>query len=354
MYGNNRSALVSRFLDFWLLGGLSIFTLLGMTIFQKYFPAVKINSNSVLYSLVLLKIIFEVPHVLSSYQIAYARGKQFIKKNWVTTLLLPLILAFIFFVIFVKSVFLGLSPESFFVALASGIFFLFGWHRSMQTFGCMLIYSKYDNYLISDFQKKYIKFFLIVMWIFGYLNLNYNAPSFVFYDIKIPRTDVAQNILFVADFGMFLAWLGFAYIIVYKNLKNHKKLPSINFMISPLALFIWWSAFLLNWNFYYFLLPTFHALQHLSFVYGSNFQRPFTSSYSVLSKFSRPLHFCRLVISAAFIYLVSDLLIATFNIPKSISILLGVFIILISLHHYFLDRIIWKSSDNLVKATILN
>ena len=349
-----RSALVSRFLDFWLLGGLSIFTLLGMTLFQKYFPYTELNSRAVLYALILLKIVFEVPHVISSYQMVYVRDRRFIKKNWATTLLLPFILFFVFLVVFIKSIFFGISPEGLVVVLASAIFFLFGWHRSMQTYGCMLIYSKYDNYFISDFQKKYIKFFLIVMWIFGYLNLNHNAPSFVFYDITVSRIEIDRNILVAADIGMFLAWLGFAFIVVYKNIKDQKKLPSINFMIAPLALFIWWSAFLLNWNFYYFLLPSFHALQHLSFVYGSNFQRPFETTSALLFRLSRHFYFFRLVLLAALIYLVSDLLIANFDIHKNMSILLGIVIILISLHHYFLDRIIWKSSDGIVKATVLN
>ena len=160
---HQRRALISRNLDFWLLGGFSIFSLVFLFILKSIFSIELMSILQFSLLLLVLKIGIEFPHLLASYKIAYSQGRNFILNHWAVLLLVPLFLIVAFFLIIFSNQKFYTYAQNIIQWLVCAVFFLLGWHRSMQTYGCMIVYSRYDSYELSRLQRSYIKFFLLII-----------------------------------------------------------------------------------------------------------------------------------------------------------------------------------------------
>ena len=215
-----KTALISRGIDFWLLGGLSILALFLFVAIDKFFFPGILNNTHFFILLPILKICIEFPHLIASYRVAYSRGQSFVFRHWPITILMPAILILLMGALLFENQSFHWPSEVLIKWSAATIFFIFGWHRSMLAFGCMMIYSKFDDYQISRQQRLFLKLFLIIMWLFGYINLVRNSPNFSFYGLDVPMARVDNSFVLFADLLMVVAWACFGYYVIYKNVQT--------------------------------------------------------------------------------------------------------------------------------------
>lgn len=273
--GNNQQdyLFISRSVDFLMLGGLSI--LIWFPIYFLQDDISLVNSFALAIPGVALPLAYWInyPHFMASYKLAYLQGKGFISDNWFQLIFVPaalIILIFVSFnnwsssvadnrfVIFFNLLFetlglktrVGLYPNLGSEILGSLILLLYftvGWHYSKQTFGCMMVYAKLDNYRLGILERNIIRYALLSTWWVGWLYSNCSEGSYPFYGLEVHRLNlpyvwfqasyVITSALFIATAGIFL-----------RNYIRSGKAPSVNFLVPMVALLIWHIPLFTNLN----------------------------------------------------------------------------------------------------------
>src|SRR5687768_16070682 len=88
-----------RIADFWLLGGASIAAWMVFAIAQllrSENPLVEHRLQQVGPTFALLSLLFNHPHFMASYRMAYGRSLPFYRRNWVAMLAVPVLLVLLF------------------------------------------------------------------------------------------------------------------------------------------------------------------------------------------------------------------------------------------------------------------
>jgi hypothetical protein len=89
-----RQALTTRFLDFWLLGGLSILVWLVMFATQGFRAAWAIDQQfkNLTFTTASLSLLVNYPHFLISYKLAYSRGQAFVTRHAWQLVVVPILM----------------------------------------------------------------------------------------------------------------------------------------------------------------------------------------------------------------------------------------------------------------------
>lgn len=166
-----RHLLGSRLLDFWMLGGFS--SLLWLPLYLLLKQSATLVSLGLALPAVALALAYAVnhPHFMASYKLAYTQGHRFILQNWDQLLAVPLAMLGLLAIAYLNweapiggnavartvnalLASLGLATRignypnlgseilSYFVHF---MYFTVGWHYSKQTFGCMMVYARFDS-----------------------------------------------------------------------------------------------------------------------------------------------------------------------------------------------------------------
>jgi hypothetical protein len=163
-----------------------------------------------------------------------------------------------------------------------------------------------------------------------------------FFGVDLPQIPISKMLLSLVNAGLFLGLLSFIMIVLVFKSWRERRPPSANFLVPWIAIMVWFSSYVVSLNYFLYLTPTFHSLQYLGFVAGYGRER------------KSLLHYLRLA-GALMIagYIVMRI------VPEHLGNLIGSGIlgmyILVSLHHYLVDSVIWKTSDqpvydNLIRA----
>lgn len=362
-----RSYVYSQFVDFWLLGGLSIFVCLFMHMANHFKSDVEIINlrfvqMGALFSV--LSLFFNYPHFMMSYRFGYSRGYKFIRHYWFSLLVLPLTLLSIFLLayFFYNSDLLGTRyGES---ALNYTILLMYltvGWHYSKQIYGCMMVYAFYDEYPLGKWQKLIIRWSTLSVGIYQFA---YVANTFA----RKPKEQYSQGFNIQSQFSMpfllppWLESLAILLMILLGGLtlisfgliyKRHKRFPSINFLVPWMSFYIWWIPFGDLPEYYILMVPFFHSIQYLLFAYRIEHQE-LAENFKNNSKF-----FIRvlLVLAAGFLFFefIPDILDKNLetNVYQTRWFFVTVFATFLNVHHFFIDSVIWKFKDKEIKSKLL-
>jgi hypothetical protein len=375
-------ALISRFVDFWLLGGASLLVWGVMWLLQDYRSAWAVDSHfkNLAVTTISLSLLVNHPHFLVSYKLAYSRGVGFVRAHWwqlaavPALLLLAFALAFVAFTAPTASVLPFLAPlagllsawgantaaltparlgDLLFTLMFNVMFFTVGWHYTKQAFGCMMVYAHFDGYRLSPRQRACLKWSLLsVSW----LNLAYGSQAagplafshYTYYSIDLPDVLVPLSGAFVAT-GLVVV---VAAVFVPKYVAD-RQLPTPTMLVPYVAMYVWWMPFTRQHEFYYLLIPFFHSLQYLA----------------VVAK----LEHGRLKNAARFEVKATLLILGTIAagwlsfdlLPSALDAALGTFatwrifffftaaMLFINIHHYFIDNVIWRFRDPAVRQHLL-
>ena len=368
-------ALISRQVDFWLLGGASIAFWAICHLFEFLHPRFD-TAQSYLTNLPALfavaTLVVNAPHFMASYHLAYSRGRGFILQNWFQLILVPAMLVVALMVgdIFFASTIPGwdglgrtindaLAPLGIFLVigvypslgqelmqhLVSIMYLTVGWHYTKQVFGCFMVYSRYENYALTNRERNLIKASLLSIWGFNFFSI-FSVSN--------------MTHVFPASFYLFFEYLTVGlfllvgYQVFYRRWQQHGVLPPAPALVAWIAMFIWWMPFARSTTFFLFAVPFFHSLQYLPFykkVIDARYNNPETSARNFRFYFG-------FLVVAGFL---------AFNIgPEAIDYLrdsndrmqitywVAGFALLINIHHFFIDNAIWRLRDEKVRQWLLH
>ena len=379
----------ARFLDFWLLGGASIvaWCICALAeLLRADYSFVEVRMRQIAPTFLLLTLLVNYPHFMSSYRMAYSKGREFYVKNWFALFLVPALLLLLFFMAFTNLQ--NTDYESRFIqfinklcgftgfgyrmgenasvgldllGISAWIMFLtVGWHYSKQIFGCVMVYANYDSYPISLLQRRIIKFCVFGVAFYSFCYLSFHWRSFTLFGgvynlMGISITELAPPKI-LERLASLLVWAGipsFLYFVVYVNYKKLKKWPSWNFLIPLLAFYIWWIPLFPQAEFYLMLVPFFHSLQYLAFSYRMEKKEVEKSSRPFFQFSIRTLGL--LLLGFLVFEAIPGLLDSHLGAQLGISIFFTfAAMVFINIHHFFLDSILWRFADSNTRSVLLS
>ncbi len=377
-----KKSLLTRPFDFWFLGGASLVVWGVFVLFQFYREVQFVNEYfaSFVVTFSSLQVLVNYPHFMASYKLAYSRGKAFIFHNWFALLFIPFILVFYLFWAYLgmsgpysgllgtdninmvldqwnlgfqlpSHVSLGSHLMNFIINV---MFLTVGWHYTRQVYGCMMVYSYYDNYLLNALQRKMILFSLYSIWIVSLVNANLKSSYNDYWGLKYYSFQLGESVYFFSQLIVVVGFLFFLYFICFKNFKQLKKWPSPNFLVSYVAMHVWWFPMFIQHEYFAYAVPFFHSLQYLPFVYKLEKQNA-----SKLGDFRKQLKitiivFLLILLGFLSFDLVPNVLDKYVTSEWSFFFFIASFSVFINIHHYFIDSVIWRFKDPVVKQALLS
>ena len=375
------SALTTRFLDFWLLGGASIVVWLLMVLAQPFRTewAIDQHYRNVAPLALSLALVVNYPHFLLSYKLAYSRGRDFILRHWWQLIAVPLLLlgllgsAYTWFELPVRDiqalVTTGRTLSAWGVnaqvvagprlgdVLLTAAFNLMvltiGWHYTKQVFGCAMVYAQYDGYPLTARQRGILKWSLLTVWLMVFVHNNIDGTfrelgGFSYSAFDLP--DVLAPISVAIVLGSLLL---VAYAVVFLNYRVTGRWPGATMIVPVAALYVWWLPVLHQQEFYLLLVPLFHSLQYLPFVYKMEEGRLQGGPRREL----RATALVGGVVLAGWLAfeLVPSRADADFGTFDAWGIYFFVIAatLFINIHHYFIDNVVWRFSNPEVRRYLL-
>jgi hypothetical protein len=375
-------ALTTRFLDFWLLGGASILVWLVMIGVQGFRTSWAIDQHfkNLTYTAASLSLLINYPHFLISYKLAYRRGRGFVMAHSWQLLIVPLLLIATFAMAFVAyDTPVGQLPlvptltgavgsvagtaqvlsgprlgDLLFTAVFNFMMLTVGWHYTKQVFGCMMVYSYFDGYQLTQAQRDLTKRSLLTIWVMNFVHTNIGGTANVFSQFKYYSFDLPDIAAPLAELVVLGGLVLVVYKVFYANYRDRGAVPSLNMLVPFIALYVWWMPQTRQYEFYFLLTPLFHSLQYLAFVYKMEDTR-------LKSGPNREVRATALVIG---IVLAGWL--AFEFVPNSLDNAVGTFsawnmfffftaaMLFINIHHYFIDNVLWRFRDPEVRAYLLS
>lgn len=371
---------VSRGMDFLLLGGISL--LLWIPFYFLSGQSALIGSMGLALPALAVTLGYWVnyPHFMASYKLAYTQGSAFIRTNWFQLVFVPIAMVLLLAIAYVywgrtigdSGGVLGINNFLDAIGLKTrvgnypnlgmellGYFVLFmyftvGWHYSKQTFGCMMVYAKFDQYPLSSIERNLIRYSLLSTWWLTWLYSNCSPGTFPFYGLTIHRLNLPYvwfQISYVVVALMFSALL-IMFVLKYRALK---KRPSWNFLVPMLAL-LTWHVPLFGQPQLFVVIALFHSLQYFPFVarVEATRYRKEERSYPV----GRLIGFFMLMV--AFGYMAFEHVPNTLDLQTNATTQfgLGFFIIAIvayiNIHHYFIDNVLWRFKNKEVRELLFD
>ena len=385
-----RSAVSTRFVDFWLLGGASIVLWAVMQVGQLFRDRSDMVDNHFVQVgavFALMQIFCNYPHFIISYRFGYGRGGGFIRRHWFALVVVPLsmiaayALAYLKFdyqltdlawVSAVNHVFetaglafrlgtldnMGTEILSFSVLLMN---MTVGWHYSKQVFGCVMAYAHYDRYSVSRVQRGVLKGSLFSVAFLNFFSLasfssdSTSNPLGKAFFFSVPLIPLGLPKFLVPLTAATTASFAVAVIveIFYRNYRSTGRLPSANLIVPWLAFHVWWLPVWRQSEYYLWAIPFFHSLQYLPFAYRleeHNFKK---SRWPALKK-SAFLAGLLLVGFCAF-ELIPNILDRTLETAWYLKtwFFTVAFIVFLNIHHFFIDSVVWKFDQKEVRAGLL-
>jgi hypothetical protein len=375
-------ALTTRFLDFWLLGGASILVWVVMFSLEPFRMnwAIDEHFRHLTVTTLSLSLLINYPHFLISYKLAYSRGRSFVFNYWWQLIAVPLgltaffVATYIYYevrverlpgVVYATAVLTGLGANAqtlagprvgdlMFTAAFNLMFLTIGWHYTKQVFGCMMVYAHFDQYPVTKTQRTITRWALLSIWAMVFVDYNLSGDfrawrGFSYSSLDLP--DIAGPIsqLFVV-FGLLLV----IYTVFYTNYKVTGRRPSVIMLAPFVALYLWWMPQTRQEEFFFLLVPLFHALQYLPFAHKMEDTRLRGTPH-------REARGTVIVLGL----ILSGWLIFEF-VPDTIDTMLGTFaswqvffffttvMLFINIHHYFIDNVLWRFKDPQIQAYLLD
>lgn len=383
--GPKTRALTTRTLDFWLLGGMSLFIWAGAhigNVFREDSWAFSHHFNNFLALSGSLALLCNYPHFMASYHLAYSQGIRFVANNAFQLIVVPIVLILVCYAGYVsyhgpqsanswllwigdglRSVGLytriGTLPttgQEIMGWLINAMNITVGWHYSKQTFGCVMVMANFDGYKFDQIGRTILKWSLHSIWFssFIYLNLGNERLDYFgvpYYGFAFPNWfhPVAMTLCGIALFGA-------AYAVIIRTRLHQGQWPSLNMLIAPVAFFAWYFPGIYHAEFATMIVPFFHSLQYLAFIQKVERGR-------LLDKHPRSIQLRGTLLALG---LAVTGFLAFEWIPNSVDVkansiqtMNGWFFfvctwLFINIHHYFIDNVIWRFKNPHIRRYLLS
>ncbi|MEN9337752.1 MAG: hypothetical protein RIQ41_66 [Candidatus Parcubacteria bacterium] len=353
----------------FLMGGCSILLYILFTLFVHK-DAVPVVST-VAFSLAFL---VNYPHFMASYYILYKENRHKLSSSvrylWVSTIV-PLVLLTLL-------VTAHLQSSTYLLGLAINImFFTVGWHYVKQIFGCLVVSNIFKNFFYNAFERNIVLTNLYILWAIAWVPANLYGTTFTFYGLSytgLNITNYLHHALLLVGIQTVPLMLGklitftlmaallvtLSYIIYFHVIRylQTKTFPHVAGILAFVSIYLWYVP-LFSHPAYFYVIPFLHSLQYLALVrvYATNKHISEARDVGLPDEVNERATLSLLrfslftIVSGALLfwfvphYLDMHKTTPLFSAPT----FLISFILFINIHHYFIDNIIWKKDNELVR-----
>jgi hypothetical protein len=208
----------------------------------------------------------------------------------------------------------------------------------------MMVYASFDAYPLSLRQRDFVRWSMLIIWINLWIATNTGVSprdfhGLVMYTLNFPP--FLRVLTYTAVIAMPVAFIAVVILPIYRE---HKKLPSANFLIPAIALMIWEIPALSQPEFSIAAVPVLHGLQYNTFVYKLESTRMLREGKRLIG--------VRGSLYAAALFILSWVLYEL--IPNSLDFrydsygnwnclfFLSCSFLFLNVTHHFIDTVIWR------------
>ena len=338
---------LSGALPMLLIGGASLILLALMSVsLRPEAPATSIG-----WWVFSLSFVVNFPHFLVSYQMLYVDFRERIFKDlrffW-AGVLAPLLLIGVLLAGF------AINNPRILGILASSMYFFVGWHYVKQIFGGISVSNAMIQFYYNKVERTLLKSNLFSLWAISFLIPNIGEHSYAQDGIGYSSLELPGWTLNLAYAALVLSGLAVVVTNVQKYIREGKT-PSPTAIVCFITIYAWYVPALSHPMFMH-LIPFFHSLQYLMFVYIFRRNKVVAAIDSPHSPEGRKRKVIDLYGYLAVPFVTGALLM--FVIPRFIDTLhlqnaqifgptaaYFSFIIFINVHHYFIDNVMWRGNN---------
>lgn len=347
--GKELSSIVSPWVDFICVGGLSIVVMLFLLAYiMPSYSWEKSEASVSLGSVILLQALINWPHFMASYRLLYS-PKENIRRYPAASIWVPCALVVIIFIAVItgegfKDGILYVNQDvSYFVWL--GAAFYLAWHYTGQVWGMVSTFAHLHKVTFLPQEKLVLRggLRILLVWhvIWGMQDLPAHWLGIVHNWIPV--------LLQIFSYAAIVAFL--ASIYVFYLVKRRTGVYPTSQLVSPVvAIYLWYLVLYFEPSAYVFVQLS-HSLQYLIFPLRVEMNRKGVERLR-LSDLKEMVWLARyylvLVAIGSVLFYVPNLLEAGSQV-YTIGVLLASGI---AIHHYFVDGAIWKIGDPHVRESL--
>lgn len=295
------------------------------------------------------------PHFLASYILLYRDFRKNIFKKlkyfWAAAVVPIILLAILGWGLLKPDLeILGQSVNA--------MYFFVGWHYVKQVFGCVIVTSVQRRIYYKTWEKRVLLANLFTVWMMSWTRSHIGFPSYNFYGIPHHGIGLPALTTTVVNWSVALSFAVVFIMQLRKYIIEGVK-PSPPGVAAFVSLYVWYLPTLSHPGFGY-LIPMFHSLQYIAFVWLLKKNQVLQESKNLEGREWRLNFIYRfggfvlgaIVLGAlAFEFIPKTLDNQGFFVPGNLGSdpILAVFLLFINIHHYFIDNVIWKSDNEIVR-----
>lgn len=297
------------------------------------------------------------PHFLASYQLLYGDFRSSWAKNYrylAASVIVPITLAAIIGYALYQSSAVLLE------LLVQSMFFFVGWHYVKQSFGIFIACSSYDGIRFNSLERQSVKFFLFSLWGLSWIGSNRYNNTNQFEGVAYQALQIPETFLHV-NYGVTFILASICLYLAYKKYIREGQICSLSSATAVIIMAIWYVPGLYNPT-YFMLIPFFHSLQYLYFVFLFKTQEG-RSMYPEANSEHRAgflMHTVGFYVLATLLgalsmywipYLLDQNPALKTGLPNMQSYMFAA-LIFINIHHYFIDHAIWRHDNETMKKFV--
>lgn len=322
-------------LSYLLFGLFSIILLTALYLFNVINFGYKITSSE--SAVTWLLILFSYPHFLASYYWFYT-NENLRSENKTVGLYLPIGLVGLLVIVMTVRAQILLQPMLF------AAWILLFWHFVKQSYGCSVYLARHNFDLKS---KSWLLYSYLCLAGFGFLNIQRQEAKIIVFKSYISVHKVPEIFSLALLAFAWLLFLLFVFSYFNKAINQPKKetLKKIFVISIPwianLMWFSWWSI-----ESFFALIPIFHALQYSPFILQgiARLQTDTKSFYKVVLA-------VLLVSTTVFVLIPMSL---NLYAPELATGFVTSIFIFFNLHHFFIDSVGWKLSQESLRKILFS
>lgn len=342
-------ALIGKYTDIVLVGGLSLAVyMLARVFFREDRP-----DNGVALFVFNLSFAVNFPHFLVSYQMLYGDFRSEILKKWRyfwAAVVVPCLLASA-----LAAGYLANSEQVLGYSL-NAMYFFVGWHYVKQIFGCMVVSNSLKKYYYSKRERLSLRANLYAIWAISFLNPNMLPQTYEQMGIHYNSLQLPQ---FLLQAAYAVLWMSLADIVWWHFRKYIKDgvTPTTTSVVALVSIYVWLIPAMAH-PMYAHMIPLFHSLQYLLFVYAFRDHKSDDLAKDLSTEEGRKqkvislwVYFAGSVVLGALSFKIIPEFIDSFKV-SNLGATPAVFFatIFINVHHYFIDNVLWRGDNEQMRA----
>ncbi len=331
---------VSGPVDFLMISGLSLITFFSLLPLQK-----AVGMAAVYQLTAFLAIVGNWPHfAATNWRLYHSRDNY--SQYPLTAFAVPALMVLVAIASFVSPT--GVAP--YFVK----IYMLWSpYHFAGQTMGLTAVYARRSGFLLGRNERLALSGFVFGSFAFLNISADIGHAQRSFFGINYPRLGLPPVTETIAGVIMYACGAAFIAMIIKHCVQSKKMVPPI-VLLPAITQFIWFVPGSRLPQFYEFV-PFFHSVQYLLIAWSMQLKERMDSkgiTPSPAYAWKESIRWYAAVLFLGYVLFKLGPQLAS-TLGYNINFTAPIFITAVSLHHFFVDGVIWKLRNPQVASPLL-